>query len=70
MKITNQWDSKEGRYRCLRRLAVRAKEVFAGELHLDFLKERAVTSAFLANFDRPAKSVCVCVSGTFSRHCK
>ena len=29
--------------------------------HLKFLKERAVPSAFLANFGRPAKSVCVCV---------
>jgi hypothetical protein len=31
-KITNRWDSKKRSYRCLRRLAVRAKEVFAGEL--------------------------------------
>ena len=27
---------------------------------LDFLKERAVPNAFLANFGRRAKSVCVC----------
>ena len=31
-KITNRWDSKKRSYRCLKRLAVRAKEVFAGEL--------------------------------------
>ena len=40
---------------------------FCGQLisHLDFLKERAVPSAFLANFGRPAKSVCVCVRDVF-----
>ena len=32
MKITNRWDSTKRSYRCLRRLAVRVKEVFAGEL--------------------------------------
>ena len=32
MKITNRWDYKERSYRCLRRLAVRGKKVFAGEL--------------------------------------
>ena len=33
--------------------------------NLDFLKERAVPSAFLANFGRPSKSVCVCVRDAF-----
>ena len=32
VKITNRWSSKKRSYRCLRRLAVRAKEVFASEL--------------------------------------
>ena len=44
------------------------KSMKESALNLNFLKERAVPSAFLANFGRPAKSVCV--SAMFSRHCK
>ena len=49
---------------CIQLVGLEAR-LHEGYVYLDFLKERAVPSAFLANFGRPAKSVCVCVRDVF-----